>query len=78
MVDMLGEVGNATNISKLESKLPSVVSQRWTETVVMEKLKGKGSTIKFGKFMEFLAEYKEMVKYQMSDSRSSATNKTQT
>ena len=46
-VDMLGEGGNATNISKLESKLPSVVSQRWTETVVKEKLKGKGSTIKF-------------------------------
>ena len=44
-VDMLREVGNTTNISKLESKLPSVVSQRWTETVVKEKLKGKGSTI---------------------------------
>ena len=32
----------------------------------------------FDKFMEFLAKYKKTVKYQMSESRSSASNKTQT
>ena len=77
-VDMLREVVNASNISKLESKLPSVVSQEWTKTVVNEDLTTKGSNIKFDKFMEFLAKYKKMVRYQMSESRSSASNKTQT
>ena len=32
----------------------------------------------FDKFMEFLAKYKKTVKYQMSESKSSASNKTQT
>ena len=77
-VDMLREVANASNISKLESKLPSVVSQEWTKTVINEDLTGKGSDTKFDKFMEFLAKYKKMVKYQMSDARSSVSHKTQT
>ena len=77
-VDMLTEVVNAANISKLESKLPSVVAQSWTKTVVREKLTEKGSKIKFDRFMEFLAEFKKMVRYQTSDSRSSASNKAQT
>merc|ERR1712237_47401 len=46
-VDMLREVVNASNISKLESKLPSVVSQEWTKTVINEDLTVKGSDIKF-------------------------------
>ena len=77
-VDMLREVVNASNISKLESKLPSVVSQEWTKTVINEDLTVKGSDIMFDKFMEFLYKYKKTVKYQMSESRSSASNKTQT
>ena len=77
-VDMLREVVNASNISKLESKLPTVVSQRWIVTVVKDDLTAKGSDIKFDKFMEFLAEFKKMVRYQTSESRSSANHKAQT
>ena len=77
-VDMLREIVNASNISKLESKLPTVVSQEWTMTVINEDLTAKGSDTKFSKFMDFLAKFKKMVKYQMSDARSSAGNKTQT
>merc|ERR1711867_337914 len=44
----------------------------------MEDLTVKGSDIKFDKFMEFLAKYKKMVRYQMSDSRSSVNHKAQT
>ena len=75
-VDMVGEVANATNIGKLESKLPSVVSREWTETVIHEDLTIKGSNIKFGRFMEFLAQYKKIVRYTMSECRSSAQTQT--
>ena len=75
-VKMLGEVANATNISKLESKLPTVVSREWIETVIKEKLTEKGSNVKFDRFMEFLAQYKKIVRYTMSECRSSAQTQT--
>ena len=55
-----------------------MVSQEWTKTVINEDLTVKGSDIKFDKFMEFLAKYKKMVRYQMSESRSSVNHKAQT
>ena len=77
-VKMIEEVANATVIGKLESKLPVVVNQEWTRAVIKEKYDKKLSKEKYEYFMKFLAEQKEMVKYHMSDARSSVGHKTQT
>ena len=69
-VKMVEEVANATVIGKLEAKLPPVISQEWTKAVIKEGHDKQSSKDKFDKFMEFLSEYKEMVKYQCSESRS--------
>ena len=78
-VEMVEEVANTTVIGKLESKLPTVINQEWTKAVINEEHDKKSSKVKFEMFMKFLAKHKEMVKYQMSDTRQAAgTAKTQT
>ena len=75
---MLEEVANAPVIGKLESKLPTVIDQRWTEAVIKEEYDNESSKDKFEHLMKFLAQHKEMVKYRMSDARTSGGQKTQT
>ena len=73
---MVEEVANATNIGKLR------VNEEWTKTCFIKKKFDKNkktSKEKFEAFMTFLAEYKEMVEYQMSEARQASGGlKTQT
>ena len=75
---MIDEVANATIIGKLESKLPIVINQKWSDIVIEEKYNEKSSKDKFENFMKFLAKKKEVVEYQISDARSSGGYKVQT
>ena len=77
-VKMIDEVANATIIGKLESKLPIVINQKWSDIVIEEKYNEKSSKDKFENFMKFLAKKKEVVEYQISDARSSSGYKVQT
>ena len=77
-VKMIDEVANATIIGKLESKLPIVINQKWSDIVIEEKYNEKSSKDKFENFMKFLAKKKEVVEYQISDARSSEGYKVQT
>ena len=63
------EIANTTILSKLESKLPSHVSNNWTQFVIKKKLNKKTTGEKFNRFLSFLQESKEMAKYSMCEIR---------
>ena len=46
-LDMLDELANHSNISKLESKLPAMISIDWGKEIMKEKLNRKPSGEKF-------------------------------
>ena len=77
-VNLIEEIANSAMISKLESKLPALIYQYWTDLVIKEGFEKKSSKEKFESFMKFLAEKREVVEYTMSDIRSSGTVKTLT
>ena len=76
-VDKLDQVHNEHTISKLESRLPTVISQKWIDEVIDKKYKDVSSKEKFEALVEFLKSSKEKVKYNLSDNKISNGSKTQ-
>ena len=66
-VDYLEDLTTASTISKIEEKLPSLVKIDWKKIVIKEKYRDKSAKENFDKLMEFLIEYKEIVKYDLSE-----------
>ena len=62
-VNLIEEIANSAIISKLESKLPVIIYQYWTDLVVKDGYEKKSSKEKFDGFMKFLAE-KERIQTQ--------------
>ena len=63
---MIGEIANAGYISKLEDKLPILITTDWGKMIVNEQLNKKPPKEKFEKLMAFLKKEKERIDYHTS------------
>ena len=66
-VHYLEDLTTASTISKIEEKLPALVKIDWKKIVIKEKYRDKSAKENFEKLMEFLIDYKEIVKYDLTD-----------
>ena len=62
---------NKQTISKLEAKLPQVISQKWIDKVVDKNYKDATSDVKFEALLAFLTTSKEKVKYNLRPEKTS-------
>ena len=65
----MDEVGKLIFISKIESKLPMVISFEWRKTYFVEVINLESSMEKLKKFMSFLSLSKERIEYLTHDAR---------
>ena len=65
-LDLLDELANHGCISKLESKLPMMISNDWSKDIIKGKLNRKPSNEKFSLFFEFLNDNKKRIDYLVS------------
>ena len=64
-LNYLDDLMTASTISKIEEKLPALVKIDWKKIVIKEKLRNKSAKEYFDKLIEFLINYKEIVKYNL-------------
>ena len=74
-IDQLSQMANATNISKIEAKLPARICEDWVKQVCRENLYEANLEAQYEALMVFLTAQKKVVKRNMSIDRGNLITK---